>query len=813
MEARELYHREIPSVAGNITIDEVSEVQPKTAPELQNHPEFKYVKIKLPAQNDYLKDKYIIHASEDDPDSIYCMKVSNWRSCIASGGQPWDVGTGVRLNQPTEMHRGVFLFNLLRDLKIAADIQDRILPDGTSESCKKAWARFIGVFNVALSAPSSKEAHFLEAAVAQRTLDSFLEFIHLRGCGAGDYQKTKDLIKLFLAMPTPKEPSRKTMREIMIRVAEADLKLAMKSYQKKKYISIAIDAGTVGHRHFLEFVIHQGDSSLKELPICTMNFTGSGSKDDYCDMIITFFKEKLNGLSGHGIVASITSDMLPAQVAACSPLKEAPFMKNQVFLDLIKSGAIAEELEKIWHIPCGCHASNNSFKATANGKHKNQWFSQQVRDIKKLADDLEAAGFSNPTTVDTRWLYIGEILAWVYHDDSRITEIQRCLGCQLPISFYDVWHIVQPLLETVRLLSTSQLSLIHGYPIYNDVIRRLHSLRLSDELHSPDAKEACAHLEIEFYTRTIGSEYRPLYVTAFHVSPRGRIPYLDIPEDTYQQILALSPKTQTIPTVVPAVPEEGAVVYPIGRNLRRTTDNQPTLFDVGVRIVNPDSVDAPAPAPAVPPNGSTHAEPGRSLTDAASDAAPQAPGRDQDSTHQLPPQPNAQPKERPKGAGSKKIRQQKLNQLLLGRRSPQPTAPASGNGQQTHHALQPGGGQQTDHLEEQEVGPPIRHIHGDLPDDDVERELIDQSLEDVLAGQDTSRILQKKGKQSQKKTSETLDSVCTQECFLRCLANELFTLCVSFVLISTARCVAHSKMHGIPSFIFVTSSIHPEGSS
>lgn len=457
------------------------------------------------------------------------------------------------------------------------------------------WAVFVGVWNTALEAPSSKEGKRLEESIFWLCQQLFLEFIEKQtALDPRVRQLIKNLVEKFQhETPSPQPPGVKLVRKLVVQAGEDNLKLVANFFTGEQYVSYSIDASTVEGRHVLTFCIQSGggDPNQPEIPIYQQNIEDSSAKG-YVSIIVNFlqqaFHARLPPPSG------IVSDGYLAQVNACDYRHTDCFMRSEIFLQLLTEGRLkwGGDLFKLFHGDCGCHLTSNSYKILVKSKERgNAWLKAQTEAVTDFSRNVKIASMKTPQCIDTRWLYIYKILEFIFGDRARFEEIERAAG-QVPREWYELMRILHPLDACIKLLSKANQSIAFAYPIYRQVIGQLMELELDEQL-SEGARGAAVALRKEFYTRTLGSKERDKYLTSFLCSPLGRMKYIEnalaeYPDD-WQKLIDTFPVLPAfaIPSPGPITPgrnlwQPGVEVRPAQQPQNNAPSERPNMNIVGM---------------------------------------------------------------------------------------------------------------------------------------------------------------------------------------------------------------------------------------
>jgi hypothetical protein len=231
-------------------------------------------------------------------------------------------------------------------------------------------------------------------------------------------------------------------------------------------VSLAIDAGTIEGRHFLDIMILAPYTKIQPFLYATIE-KSSLNAEDYGNIVVTAIKElKQKGVK----IRSIVGDNLPAQITALAHWSSRSILKRdeEAYLHGIK------------YLPCMCHfiqlvvgdlITENIFRN----------FEQILQEMIKVANFSEIHQIIKshcPQSVKTRWLSRSEGLNWLLTRKSKLLNIDSNVVPKVRrtqfqaamtgsnFSAIEIYHrIIYPLSRAVQFFEKDSITLCHVYPV------------------------------------------------------------------------------------------------------------------------------------------------------------------------------------------------------------------------------------------------------------------------------------------------------------------------------------------------------------
>ena len=289
-------------------------------------------------------------------------------------------------------------------------------------------------------------------------------------------------------------------------ISEEEFRKRLKKFQKKIFINVLCDAGTVlGFKCVHAMLAHPGvDDSLPFEIYENHEFNGN----DY----FVFFSDILEKINQYKLyVASIIIDNLPAQMFGISKLIEisdSPFLKSIII------------------IPCLCHLTNLVFTTAVKKSslirkiiNEIQCFVVQIR----KPEAVKYLKLKCPKFISTRWLYIIDCLKFIF-DYSDALYAGRKNGYnipKIPMSFTYIYEIIIPI-KIINLIAERRNSrLFNFFQHYLFAIQNF--LKLYEKYKDNNcALEILNEITIQFYARIKTWSCFPVMITAYLCTPEGK---------------------------------------------------------------------------------------------------------------------------------------------------------------------------------------------------------------------------------------------------------------------------------------------------
>lgn len=301
------------------------------------------------------------------------------------------------------------------------------------------------------------------------------------------------------------------IREIMIETADKILNQAISHMQYSRYISICLDGGQTGARHFINFVVWSRKKSFSVFIKDTESLTAEG----YAHLALECLNhDRLSTLKDK--ITCFIGDGLRAQVAGLDPESSEAFQH--------KKGI--GNFSKIMFSPCFNHRLQNSFKKTYR---EMKLFKNIVNNINKLAIFLRKPAQVKtlkkicPEPIVTRWQYIFNICIFLSQNIECIKDIissqeTETYNIDFDLDFFI--KILHPLRSATLLLSDNRCSLGDVYPIITEVINQYEKLK--ENCKEKDYLQIINTLivNVKYYTTT--SPQQSLILLAYVLTPQGR---------------------------------------------------------------------------------------------------------------------------------------------------------------------------------------------------------------------------------------------------------------------------------------------------
>ena len=290
------------------------------------------------------------------------------------------------------------------------------------------------------------------------------------------------------------------IRNTIIRTAEEIRTKTIHSIQSSDYISICLDAGTIGNRHFVDFVL---SSRGKTFPLEIVD-VGNLDSEGYANLALQILdKDILKNVK----ISAFVGDSLPAQVKGLHPLSKKSFQKRKE-TDI--------EKRKILFIPCTNHRLQNAFKKSYREDPKMKIVTDSIHSLSISLRKPSAVSVLHsvcPNPIETRWLYVYDVAYYIYvHRQDILSKLNIVISDDI----YSFLMIIAPIRSVMNILGKESTCLPDVYPLIQKLIQILKELDIKDWNDSIN----CLIHNIEYYT--ISSKEGSLYLLSYALTPRGR---------------------------------------------------------------------------------------------------------------------------------------------------------------------------------------------------------------------------------------------------------------------------------------------------
>lgn len=301
------------------------------------------------------------------------------------------------------------------------------------------------------------------------------------------------------------------IREIMIETADKLLDQSISKFKYARYVSICIDGGQTGARHFIDFVAWTKMSSFSIFIKDTQNLNSKG----YADLALECLNHERIKEFQNKIVCFI-GDGLRAQVSGFDPESNDSYHHRTGVGDL----------SKIMFSPCYNHRIQNSFKKTYR---ENILFKKMVNKVNKIAIFLRKPPQVKilkkicPEPIVTRWQYIFNICIFIQDNIeciNRIISLQESHLYEIDFDFEFFLNVLHPLRSATIVFSKNTCCLSDVYPIIVAVIKQYEELRpkYQEDIYKQIINELINN--IKYYTLT--SPQQSIILLAYILTPQGR---------------------------------------------------------------------------------------------------------------------------------------------------------------------------------------------------------------------------------------------------------------------------------------------------
>jgi hypothetical protein len=298
-------------------------------------------------------------------------------------------------------------------------------------------------------------------------------------------------------------------------------------------VTLQMDAGTIYHHHFLNYVVSAPDQAPF---LIRSEFRHSFDQFAYAEIT----NDVISEIAGHGVtVAGVVADNLVAQQAG---------------LRLLVDESEDEMVRQLVICPCANHTLNLVFQSEIKEnmdlqEHLDVF--RQFQHIMRKGNAIRQYGKTCPNFPETRWFYICEVLRWIIHESTEDELVPWLMTCvaqyrnnevgmalrqladpdfrqgKIP-EWIDKLHSVVSVLETLSLKFESRnCALWMVVPLVESA--KCELLRKSDEENVEWIRELALSLTRRLIARFRQTFNREAAIAAYLLSPEGRIVYRGIP--------------------------------------------------------------------------------------------------------------------------------------------------------------------------------------------------------------------------------------------------------------------------------------------
>jgi hypothetical protein len=293
-----------------------------------------------------------------------------------------------------------------------------------------------------------------------------------------------------------------TIGEILKTSAEKLFMTKNKQYANEiHFVNLLVDAGTVLQARTIHAVLSNPNYPSIVIPFKSEenhNFTSI----EYCD----FFRRITEAVSTDGFeIAGCIIDNLPAQVRGLYDFFESATGINKFII----------------HIPCFNQLVNLVFAHLINQREWSPVFSDisTIVSFLRTRNSIETIGEKCPTPVRTRWIYIVEIIQWIYQREEIVLQcLHRANQVLLTEAIRSLYLVLIPLYLFSLVIERKETKLCDVIPILFEMQRQF--LVIGSGLNS-NYTALINYVTLHFFSRIQSSNYQAL-LAAFAFSPTGR---------------------------------------------------------------------------------------------------------------------------------------------------------------------------------------------------------------------------------------------------------------------------------------------------
>jgi hypothetical protein len=316
--------------------------------------------------------------------------------------------------------------------------------------------------------------------------------------------------------------SRYRTRKVMIEESTLVSEMIVASYAKRPCVSLAIDAGTIERRHFLDLMILAPYSRLKPFLYDSLENERLTS-EDYGELVAQTIEE----LKGKGVlVRSIVGDNLPAQIVALAHWSTRSRLRGKsTFLNGVK------------YSPCLCHFMQLIVSDCIANVPSLQGFETLLQDVIAIANSADVCEVTRarcPQSVKTRWLSRSEALRWLLarqqiflniasrrFQKSRREKFQQLISEEnfQKLSMYH--QFLHPCTQAVKFFEQDSIALCHVYPALKTLKQYFKEQAVATQYESPELSYSWSWLTDRLHFRQRKLLDRDLMKVAFWLTSFG----------------------------------------------------------------------------------------------------------------------------------------------------------------------------------------------------------------------------------------------------------------------------------------------------
>ena len=275
----------------------------------------------------------------------------------------------------------------------------------------------------------------------------------------------------------------------------------MNEFKNLSYSSICLDAGIIGSRHFVDFVLATKGKTFPIKIIDAKNLNADG----YADLGLRILQDNiLDNIN----ISAFVGDSLPAQVKGLHPKSKHSFQKRE---------STPLKYKKILFVPCANHRLQNAFKKTYKEDlhmKKSVDFIHFLSVKLRKPSNIDILGTICPNPIETRWLYCYEVCTFI---ENNKEIIKSKLNIEISDDIAILLKILAPLRSLMNVLGKETTCLPDVYPLVSKLIELLDRL---DDISGWENTRDCLIRNIKYYT--LNSKEGPLYLLSYALTPKGR---------------------------------------------------------------------------------------------------------------------------------------------------------------------------------------------------------------------------------------------------------------------------------------------------
>ena len=293
-------------------------------------------------------------------------------------------------------------------------------------------------------------------------------------------------------------------RDVTERVSgEIESKMIRKFAEDINYANLLADTGTTNRLTVQQFVISNPNFPSMRFPQSNfenINFNGI--------QYAVIFQEAIEKALQDGIkIVAIIADSQTAQTSGIIELLRTHENPN---------------IKAIVHIPCVSHIINRVFASLlSNSLFKNlATYIDTLIEICRSPEGLNVIGKACPSTVETRWFYIVEVLTFLVENAPELANL--CAIKEIPFSgdiISDLYYILHPLYKFSLVIEERSTSLSMLLPLIDLTIKNLikNTIKIKTEV----GVQIFTQVSTDFLARMLSLPI-PLIQAEFALSPEGR---------------------------------------------------------------------------------------------------------------------------------------------------------------------------------------------------------------------------------------------------------------------------------------------------